>query len=116
MLSQSWLTVAGVTIDLIGFCILLGEWWIAFFNEGNQLGFQRRLEQERNRRAFAQSNAPGALRQHMETTGKMMDDMALRRAWETHANTMRRRKIAFLLASVLIVAGSLMQVAGAWPA
>ncbi|MDX2265655.1 MAG: hypothetical protein NW215_11885 [Hyphomicrobiales bacterium] len=112
---QPWLSVAGVAIDLLGFLILLWEWWIAFFNEENQLGFQRRLEQERNRRAFHQANVSGQLRQHLETSGKMMDDMALRRAWDEHAQTMRRRKPAFLAAAALIVVGSLLQIAGAWP-
>ncbi|MDZ4792227.1 MAG: hypothetical protein SGJ17_13640 [Hyphomicrobiales bacterium] len=112
---QPWLSVAGITIDLIGFCILLWEWWLAFFNEENQLGFQRRLEAERNRRVFAQSTATGQLRDHMERSGKMMDDMALRRAWEDYANTLRRRKLAFILATMLIISGALLQIAGAWP-
>jgi formate/nitrite transporter FocA (FNT family) len=52
-LSQQWLSVAGIALDGAGFVILLFEWWMAFFNEERQLGFQRHLEQQRNHRIFA---------------------------------------------------------------
>jgi len=115
-MSQQWLSVIGIALDATGFMILLVEWWLAFFNEERQLGFQRRLERERNQRAFAQANAPEGLRQHLETTGKMMDDNALRRAWEAHGGTLVRRKMAFLTATFLIITGAALQLAGSWPA
>ena len=114
-MSQQWLSVLGIALDAAGFVILLIEWWLAFFNEERQLGFQRRLEQERNQRAFAQAHAPEGLRKHLETSGKLMDDMAIKRAWEAHGGTLVRRKIAFLTAAALVVGGAALQLAGSWP-
>jgi hypothetical protein len=37
ILTQQWLSVAGLGMDLVGFALLLREWWIAFFNEGHQI-------------------------------------------------------------------------------
>ena len=114
-MSQQWLSVIGIALDAAGFVILLFEWWLAFFNEERQLGFQRQLERERNLRAFAQENAPEGLRKHLETTGKLMDESALRRAWDAHGGTLARRKIAFLTAALLILVGAALQLAGNWP-
>ena len=47
-MSQQWLSVIGIALDAAGFMILLFEWWLAFFNEERQLGFQRQLERERD--------------------------------------------------------------------
>ena len=114
-MSQQWLSVVGIVLDATGFIILLFEWWLAFFNEERQLGFQRQLERERNQRAFAQEHASEQLRKHLETTGKLMDESALRRAWEAHGGTLARRKMAFLTATFLIIAGAGLQLAGNWP-
>jgi hypothetical protein len=114
-MSQQWLSVVGIALDAAGFVILLFEWWLAFFNEERQLGFQRQLERERNLRAFAQENAPEGLRKHLEASGKLMDESALRRAWDAHGGTLARRKIAFLTAAFLIIAGAGFQLAGNWP-
>jgi hypothetical protein len=114
-MSQQWLSVIGIVLDAAGFIILLFEWWLAFFNEERQLGFQRQLERERNQRALAQAHAPEELRKHLETSGKLMDESALRRAWEAHGGTLVRRKVAFLTATALIIAGAGLQLAGNWP-
>jgi hypothetical protein len=115
-MSQQWLSVIAIALDAAGFMILLFEWWLAFFNEERQLGFQRQLERERDQRALAQAHAPEGLRKHLETSGKLMDDSALRRAWEAHGGTLVRRKMAFLTATLLIFAGAAFQLAGSWPA
>lgn len=114
-MSQQWLAVGGIALDMAGFAILLFEWYLAFFNEGRQLDFQRRLEQDRKQRAFSQAHAPESLRAHLQTNARMMEEMALRRAWEEHGGTLVRRKIAFAIATILILLGSLLQLAGSWP-
>jgi hypothetical protein len=114
-MAQQWLSVIGIALDAAGFVILLFEWWLAFFNEERQLGFQRQLERERNQRAFAQAHASEELRKHLETSGKLMDESALRRAWEAHGGSLVRRKMAFLTAALLIIAGAGLQLAGSWP-
>jgi hypothetical protein len=55
------------------------------------------------------------MRKHLEVSAKMMDDMALRQAWEAHAGTLIRRRIVFLAAAVLIIGGAVLQIAGTWP-
>jgi hypothetical protein len=115
IVSQQWLSVIGIVVDAAGFIILLFEWWLAFFNEERQLGFQRQLERERNHRAYAQANAPEEMRKHLETFGKTTDEIALWRAWEAHSGTLVRRKAAFLTATFLIITGAGLQLAGSWP-
>jgi hypothetical protein len=114
-MSQSWLAVIGIALDMAGFAILLYEWYLAFFNEGQQLDFEQRLEQERKHRAFSQSHAPEALRGHMQTSARMMEEASLRRAWNDHRGTLKRRKTAFLAATFLILTGSALQLAGTIP-
>ncbi|MGE8942288.1 hypothetical protein ACO2I3_10285 [Leptospira interrogans] len=100
---------------MAGFAILLFEWYLAFFNEGQQLDFEQRLEQDRKLRAFSQSHAPEALRGHMQISARMMEEASMRRAWDGHRGTLKRRKAAFLAATLLILAGSAIQLVGTIP-
>ena len=34
---QQWLTVLGLGLDFFGFCLLLREWWLAFFHESSEM-------------------------------------------------------------------------------
>lgn len=114
-LLQSWLSAAGITIDLLGFALLLREWWLAFFHESSALEFAKQQSWQRKLRHQHQTHAPDALRAHLDTTARLQDEMAERSVRETHLATLRSRKRAFLLATVLIVLGSLLQLAGALP-
>ena len=112
---QAWLTVVGLIADFAGFCLLLREWWLAFFNEGRQLQMELNLERQRSLRRFAQTNMPDALKGHAQTAARMDEDRAFQVAQSEHAKTRNARKGIFALAAALIVLGFLLQVAGAWP-
>jgi hypothetical protein len=112
---QAWLTVSGLTIDFLGFCLLLREWWIAFLSEQSMMAHEEMLERLQKLRAFASQNANDAMRNHLARAGEMQDDMAIRKAREEKRSALRGRRVWFLSATCLIVAGFLLQLAGAWP-
>lgn len=113
---QSWISVAGIAIDLAGFVLLLREWWLAFFHESQTLAFEQRRAWERSVRHHHHTHAPEQLRTHLETSARIQDEMAERGAWDRHMATLKSRKRAFILATALIVTGSLLQLAGQLPA
>ena len=115
IVNQAWLTVMGLALDFSGFCLLLREWWIAFFSEHAQMAHEEALERQQNLRAFSAKHAGDGMRGHLETAGQMQDEMAIRRAREVKRNAMRGRQRWFIAASVLIVLGFLLQLAGALP-
>ena len=115
IIDQAWLTVLGLVLDFLGFCLLLREWWIAFFSEHAQMAHEEALERQKKLRAFSAKHAGDGMRGHLETTGQMQDDMAIRRAREERLNAMRGRRRWFIAASALIILGFLLQLAGAVP-
>ena len=115
MIDQAWLTATGLALDFLGFCLLLREWWIAFFSEHAQMAHEELLERQQKLRAFSAKHASDGMRGHLEVAGQMQDDMAIRRAREERRNAMRGRRRWFIAASALIVLGFLLQLAGALP-
>jgi hypothetical protein len=112
-MTQQWLTVLGLFLDFLGFMLLLREWWLAFFNEGRQLEMEEQLERMRALRNL-RPQAPGQ-RNPFEAIERMQDDSAIRKARGAHRAALAARKGTFLLAMVLIIAGFVLQVVGAWP-
>ncbi len=115
IIDQALLTTMGLTLDFFGFCLLLREWWIAFFSEHSQMAHEEALERQQKLRAFSAKHAGEGMRGHLETAGQMQDDMAVRRAREERRNAMRGRRRWFIAASALIVLGFLLQLAAAAP-
>jgi hypothetical protein len=112
---QDWLQVAGIATDLAGFALLLREWWLAFFHESQTVAFNQQRAWEQSLRHQHQSHAPDQLRAHLDASARIHDEMTERSARERHLATLRARKSAFLVATVLIVLGALLQLAGALP-
>ncbi len=112
-MTQQWLTVGGLALDFLGFMLLLREWWLAFFNEGRQLEMEERLERMRAMRNLRPLN-PGE-RNPWESLERVQDEQAIRKARSVHRTAMAARKGTFLLAALLIIAGFVLQIAGAWP-
>jgi hypothetical protein len=112
-MTQQWLTTLGIVLDFAGFMLLLREWWLAFFNEGRQMQMAEQLDRARAMRDM-RSRAMGG-RNHFEQLDRMQDDTAIRRARSEHRTALAARRGVFLLATVLIVAGFILQIVGAWP-
>lgn len=112
---QAWLTVSGLALDFLGFCLLLREWWIAFYSEQTFMAHEETLERQQKLRAFSSQHASDGMRRHLETAGQMQDEMAIRRARDERRAAMHGRRRWFLAASILIVLGFLFQLAGALP-
>ncbi len=115
VLVQSWLSTAGIAIDLMGFVLLLREWWLAFFHETATLEYEKQRSWERSLRHHHHTHASEQLRSHLDASARIHDEMAERSARDRHVATLRSRKQVFVLATALIVLGSLLQLAGALP-
>lgn len=113
---QNWLSVAGIGIDLLGFLLLLREWWLAFFHESATLDFQQRRAWEQSLRHHQHTHASDQLRAHLDASHRIQDEMVERAARGRHIETLRSRKRAFVLATVLIILGALLQLVGQLPA
>lgn len=109
------MTVAGLTLDFLGFVMVLREWWLAFLGDAALMAHEEQLERQQKLRDFASQNTNDAMRAHMTRAGQMQDDMAIRTAREARRQTMSGRRRWFIAATVLIVAGFLLQLAGALP-
>jgi hypothetical protein len=115
-MDQAWLSAAGIGIDLVGFVLLLREWWLAFFHESSMIEAERQLAWERSLRHQHQKHVSDPMRSHLDASARIQDEMRERAAYTHHVATLKSRKGAFVTATVLIVAGGLLQLAGALPA
>ncbi len=113
-LTQQWLSVLGLGLDLAGFALLLREWWIAFFNEGHQIELEEQHERMRALRDLRHAPSPGQQNPYAAIE-RMQDEQAVRKARTAHRAAMAARKGVFILATMLIVVGYLLQIAGTWP-
>ena len=114
VLTQQWLSVAGLVLDLIGFALLLREWWIAFFNEGRQIELEEQHERMRALRNLRPAPTPGQQNPYAAIE-RMQDEQAVRKARSAYRTALAARKSTFILAALLIIAGYLLQVTGTWP-
>ncbi len=112
-MTQQWLTVVGIALDFAGFAMLLREWWLAFFNEGRQVQMAEQLDRVRAMRNM-RPHAPGE-RNPYEQLDRFAGRAGDPPAREEHRAALSARRGMFLLATTLIVAGFVLQLAGAWP-
>ncbi len=112
---QPLLTLAGLTLDFLGFCLLLREWWIAFFSDQAMMAQEEALERQQKMRAFASQTASDAMKRHMSVAGQMQDDMMLRQMRDGRRAAFAGRKRWFVTATIFVVLGFGLQVAGAIP-
>jgi len=110
---QQWLTVLGLALDFAGFAMLLREWWLAFYNEGRQIEMEEQLQRMQSLRNLRPVTQGGA--DPFANLNRMQDESAIRQARTAHRAAMVSRRATFLVAAVLIVAGFVLQLAGAWP-
>jgi len=115
LMDQNWLSVAGIGIDLVGFLLLLREWWLAFFHETAVLDSQQQRAFEQSMRHHQRASASDQMRSHLDTFARMQDEAAARGDRGRHLATLQSRKRMFVLATVMIIVGALLQLAGALP-
>ena len=112
---QQWLTVAGLALDFLGFCLLLREWWLAFFNENRQLQMEEEFERQRAMRQMTRAHRDPTERNPYESLERMQDEAALRKARVSHRSALGARKSVFVMATLLIILGFALQLIGAIP-
>ncbi|HEX2840357.1 hypothetical protein [Hyphomicrobium sp.] len=112
---QDWLSTGGIALDFLGFILLLREWWLAFFHESAVIEYEKQRAWQQSLRHQQRTHASDHLRAHLDVSSRIQDEMADRSARDRHLATLKSRKRMFMLATVLIVTGSLLQLAGALP-
>ncbi len=113
---QTWLTLIGIGLDFLGFCILLREWWIAMFSERAELLAEQRLEEQQRMSEFAMRGTDGRMREHLEQSARMRTSHAVGEARGARRAALKSRRALFLLSTFLIITGTGLQFAGAVPA
>lgn len=114
-MDQNWLTVAGLGLDFLGFALLLREWWLAFHNEGRQLGLEENLQRQQGMRALSRTHRQPNEPNPFANLERMQDETAIRTARTVHRQAMAARRRVFLFATLLVGLGFLLQIAGAAP-
>ena len=112
---QQWLTVLGLGLDFLGFCLLLREWWLAFFHESSEIVAAERRAAQLSFRQFSQSHMPETHRAHADTVARMEDERHARQEQARARATLGKRKWMFIAATVLIILGFALQLIGAVP-
>ncbi len=113
---QDWLSTGGIALDFFRFILLLREWWLAFFHESAVIEHERQRAWQQSLRHQQRTHASEPMRAHLDASARIHDEMADRGARDRHLATLKSRKRMFMLATILIVTGSLLQLAGALPA
>jgi hypothetical protein len=114
-MSQQWLSLAGVALDGAAFFLLLFEWWWALVTDSQLLAMERDIEKHHGNRQVAQTHLPPRMRVHLAMMEDWSDYIARRRANHDRFHTLSERKGAFLLAALLIIVGTALQILGTWP-
>jgi hypothetical protein len=114
-MSQQWLSIIGIALDGAAFLLLLFEWWWALVTDAQQLSMERDIDEHHGARQVAQTHLPVRMRAHLSIAEDWSDYIARRRANTDRFHTLRERKAAFLLAAVLVLLGTALQLAGTWP-
>jgi hypothetical protein len=114
-MSQQWLTIAGIALDGAAFFLLLFEWWWALVTDAQQLAMERDIEEHHGSRQLAQTHLPARMRAHLAMAEDWSDYIARRRANTDRYHALRERRAAFLLAAILVLSGTALQLAGGWP-
>ena len=112
---QIWLTLIGIGLDFLGFCILLREWWIAMFSERSELAIEQRLDEQERTDRMTMQQATGTMRESMERSARSRADHLVGEARRARRKTLKSRRSLFLLSTLLIITGTGLQFAGAVP-
>jgi hypothetical protein len=109
-MTQSWLNVAGLTLDFVGVMLLAYEWSVALAAERREAEVEARRQMTRPHPSMPRSANP-----HQPVFDHMREQHEFneRRRRTSAARGIRRG--AFVTALVLIAVGFLLQIAGSLP-
>ncbi|HRD75745.1 MAG TPA: hypothetical protein PK264_07395 [Hyphomicrobiaceae bacterium] len=117
-MAQAWLQVMGLFLDVMGFGLIAWEWLMAQRAERALLAIEGRRRAEEERQRMMRRHDPNmhpSMQVHME----MVDQMSRRTtaaALETTRTTFSGRRYALVYTGmVFVLAGFILQLAGAWP-
>ena len=114
-MTQTILNLTGIGLDLIGFVILLREWWITVFGEHAELAFEEMMARQSDFDEFATQQAKGDLKEHMVRSARMRSDHRIQEFRRQRRDMLRARRSLYVIAVILIVLGSACQFLGSLP-
>lgn len=114
---QTILNLTGIGLDLLGFVILLREWWIAVFSEKAEMQFEEAMARQADFDAFTMKTAnDDRMREHMERSAKMRSDHRIQQFRTERRAMLKSRRQLYFAAVMLILLGSVLQIIGSVPA
>jgi hypothetical protein len=116
-MSQAWLQVAGLLLDMLGVLLVAGEWLIAQAQERRALDIEagRQRHDDSLERFKRIPNAQPAMLEHMERVASMQRQVAQSRLGEARVYYGRRRYAVIYVGLGCVVLGFALQLMGAWP-
>ncbi len=114
-MTQTILNLTGIGLDLVGFIILLREWWITVFGEHAEIAFEEMMARQSDFDEFARQQAEGDLKEHMIRSAKMRSDHRIQEFRRQRRDMLRARRSLYVIAVVLILLGSVAQFLGSVP-
>ncbi len=116
-MNQAWLQVAGMVVEFAGVMLLAWEWFAARRQDlAERMLAEAQLRREESMAGLQRvgSSHPG-MRRHLEVTRDVQRRMTATRVDETRRQFGGMRGLAVALALVLVSAGFVLQLLGAWP-
>ena len=117
-MNQAWLQVAGLVLDILGFGLIAWEWMLAQRAEAAV----RAIEEARERQEESTAHLARTLKDphpsfqlHMDMTTQSQRRLAKTRLGATRAAFARLRSGAVYAGMLLVLAGFILQLMGAWP-
>ena len=116
-MTQTILNLSGLGLDLLGFIILLREWWIAVFSEKAEMAFEEAMARQADFDAFSQgASTDERMREHMVRSAKMRADHRMQQFRAERRAMLSARKKLYVAAVILILIGTVCQILGSVPA
>ena len=109
-MSQAWLTLLGLSLDFLGVLLFAREWWSSLSAERREAEIEARKTTLKPNPMMPRNEAPS---QAVFDWMREQSESRQRQLRLTEARTARWRY--YLLALLLVAAGYLLQVIGAWP-
>jgi hypothetical protein len=117
-MSQAWLQVSGLVLDMVGVLLIAGEWLLAQRQDARAEAIDQsrhRSESQLERFRRMTPNADPRMLEHMERVDAMQRDRSRASLAETRREFGRRRLGTIYAGLVFVVTGFALQVLGAWP-
>jgi hypothetical protein len=120
-MSQQWLSVIGLSLNLVGVVLLVIEWWRAFFGQMQSFGGRLRplLHQAQNLAVEHKVAPKGMVEPPKDAAGALTRELEVMlhelEALVGELKTLGPRSRLLIVGASMIILGIVSQIVGAWP-